>query len=127
METLSVPLSARPASLWRDTICPKEHGSWSLAFEPIALGLLVAPSVPGAFFGLALAAGFFARRPLRMAVLERREPRRQAAYRALAICGSAALTAFAAVLLLRGVSWLTYLVPTLVAGAAFAWFDARGD
>ncbi len=32
---------------------PKEHGSWSLALEPVAFGLLVAPSAAGAALTLA--------------------------------------------------------------------------
>ena len=47
---------------WREAIkltLPNEHGSWSLALEPLALGLLVAPSAAGAALGLAAACGFF--------------------------------------------------------------------
>jgi hypothetical protein len=35
----------------RDLLLPKEHGGWSLAFEPVALGLLVAPSGPPRIIG----------------------------------------------------------------------------
>jgi hypothetical protein len=51
----------------RSTFLPKEHGSWSLAFEPLALGLLVAPSTGGFALATATVAAFFARRPLRAA------------------------------------------------------------
>ena len=50
-------------------IVPKERGSWSLALEPIALGILVAPSAPGAALAIACVAGFFARRPLKLALV----------------------------------------------------------
>ena len=46
---------------------PREHGSWSLALEPLALGLLVVPSAAGAALAAAALAGFFARRPLKAA------------------------------------------------------------
>jgi hypothetical protein len=47
-----------PMARWRDVILPKEHGSWSLALEPIALGLLVAPSWAGGSLAVAVLAGF---------------------------------------------------------------------
>ena len=34
------------AETWRAVVLPKEHGSWSLAFEPVALGLLAALGGP---------------------------------------------------------------------------------
>jgi hypothetical protein len=43
---------------------PREHGAWSLALEPLALGLLVAPSAAGGALTATALAGFFARRPL---------------------------------------------------------------
>ena len=71
---------ARPSvSWWHDTLAPKEHGSWSLAFEPIVLSWLVAPSAAGGYLGVALAAGFFARRPLKIAFRDQRPERRMAA------------------------------------------------
>ena len=118
--------TARPLSLWRDVICPKEHGSWSLAGEPIALALPVAPSAPGALLGLALVAGFFARRPLRAVAIERRPERRPAAWRAVGLCVGGAVAALGAAVVLVGANWLMWLVPAALAGAAFAWCDARG-
>ena len=47
---------------WREVVkltLPKEHGSWSLALEPVAFGLLVAPSAAGAALALAAGLGFF--------------------------------------------------------------------
>lgn len=125
--SLTAHAAPRPLSLWRDIICPKEHGSWSLAFEPIALALLVAPSVPGALLGVSLSAAFFARRPLRSAVLERRAERRAAAWRALALCAAISVTAFAGAIIAGGTGWLLWLLPAAIAGAGFAYFDARGE
>lgn len=58
------PAASPPAST---VFLPKEHGSWSLALEPLALGLLVAPTIAGAALTTAALAGFFARRPLKAA------------------------------------------------------------
>lgn len=113
-------------SLWRDTIAPKEHGSWSLAFEPIVLSLLVAPSAPGALLAAALAAGFFARRPLRIARVEQRPDRRAAALWALAGCAATALIALVGTLAQSGVEWLLWLPPMALAGGFFMYFDLRG-
>ena len=125
MQTIAT--ATRPVALWRDIICPKEHGSWSLAFEPLALGLLVAPSVPGALLGITLGAAFFARRPLRLAMLERRPERRAPAWRALGLCSAIALGGLAGAIALEGVAWLAWLAPAALAGAVFAFFDARGE
>lgn len=57
-----------PSVSLRTLLLPREHGSWSLAFEPVALGLLVAPSWAGGALAGAVAAGFFTRRPLKLAV-----------------------------------------------------------
>lgn len=114
-------------ALWRDTISPQEHGSWSLAFEPLVLSLLVAPSAPGVLLAISLAAAFFVRRPLRIARGERRAERRVAAQWAVAGCGGVALVALAAAIALGGVGWLGWLAPMMVAGGIFAWFDLRGD
>src|SRR5690349_19690118 len=80
-------LSFAPARTWREFVQPKEHGSWSLALEPLALGLLVAPSLPGTLFSLAVIAAFFARRPLRIAFVDAHSERRAAAQSPLLLCG----------------------------------------
>lgn len=105
---------------------PKEHGSWSLALEPIALGLLAAPSWAGMPLALAAAAGFFLRRPVKILLQTKPDPRRSLAM----ICAGALLFIAAAGLLLAlelgGVTRLWPLIPAAVAGSLFAWFDARG-
>lgn len=115
----------RAAPDWRDLVVPKEHGSWSLALEPLALGLLVAPSDGGALLAGAVAAGFFVRRPLKAAVRDARPERRAAARRPLAVCVGVAGAFFAGALVLGGAAWLSWLVPSVVAGAIFLRFDLR--
>ncbi len=129
------PGSASPTS-FRSLVLPREHGSWSLALEPVALGLLVAPSRGGAWLALAVIAGFFTRRPLKLAVtLPRSDPRRRATIGWMLLF---ATTALAGLLLSTAPSlwrntphptW-TALWPLLLAtpfGAAFLWFDLRGE
>ena len=118
--------STASVSLWRDCVAPKEHGSWSLAFEPLALSLLVAPSVPGALLAVALAGGFFARRPLRMVGSERRADRRLAARWAFFLCLATAALCLAGSVGLAGWVWVVWLVPMMVAGSVFAIYDTQG-
>jgi hypothetical protein len=54
---------ASPPRAWR-TMLPREHGSWSLAAEPLVLGLIAAPSPAGLALALAAMAAFLARRPV---------------------------------------------------------------
>jgi hypothetical protein len=111
---------------WRELAWPREHGSWSLALEPIALGLLVAPSRGGAWLALAVIAGFFARRPLRTAARDPKPERRTAAREPLAACAIVALGAFGAAMAAGGTGWLIWLAPVAIAGAVFLFFDLRG-
>lgn len=108
-------------------VLPKEHGSWSLAFEPVALGLLTAPSKAGIPLAFAAGAGFFLRRPLRLLLQTRPDPRRPLA----AFCaGSLILLAgfgLALAARLGGVAQLWPLIPAAFAGAIFVWFDARNE
>lgn len=113
-------------SVFKDIVLPREHGSWSLAFEPIALGLLAAPSAAGTVLAVALSSGFFARRPLRIYLNERRSERRIQARGALAICAGTGLLALAGTVLIAGMAWLPWLLPVAIAGAIFAHFDRKG-
>ncbi|MCB0964489.1 MAG: YwiC-like family protein [Acidimicrobiales bacterium] len=55
---------------------PTEHGGWGLTLEPVALGLLVAPSLAGACLGLAAMGLFVARTPVRLVLVDGRRRRR---------------------------------------------------
>jgi hypothetical protein len=114
------------ASVFKDVVLPREHGSWSLAFEPVVLGLLVAPSAAGALLAVALGAGFFARRPLRIYLNERRAERRAQGKHALIICMGTGVLGLSGAVLLGGAEWLLWLVPVAIAGAIFAHFDRNG-
>ncbi len=45
----------------RPIALPVEHGGWGLLFEPIVLGLLLAPSPAGLFISLGATGAFLAR------------------------------------------------------------------
>lgn len=59
----------------RAVALPAEHGGWALIIEPIALGLVVAPSIAGFFIGAGALASFLVRHPLKLAVGDRRKNR----------------------------------------------------
>lgn len=60
------PAPSRPAL--RPLALPTEHGGWGFLFEPILLGLAVAPSAGGALIAVAFVFGFLTRQPLRLAL-----------------------------------------------------------
>jgi hypothetical protein len=110
---------------WREVVAPKEHGSWSLAFEPIALGLMAAPSPGGAWLAAAMTAVFFTRRPLRLVWREAGEERAPVARGALVLCGAAGAFAMLGAVATAGAGWLVWLVPVAAGGAIFVWCDLR--
>jgi len=59
----------------RPLALPAEHGGWALLFEPIALGLLVAPSLVGVLISVAASGAFLARHPFKLAVVDWRRGR----------------------------------------------------
>ena len=118
--------SPLPLTRFRDLVLPKEHGSWSLAFEPLALSMLAAPSLPGGLLVLAVAAAFFCRRPLSIIVRDHRPERRAAAREASLVCAVVAALFFSgAITLAGGGAWTIWLLPSGLAGALFLRFDLR--
>lgn len=104
---------------------PKEHGSWSLALEPVAFGLLVAPSAAGAALALAAVSGFFLRRPLKFALgnkSDSRQPLALVCAKTLVLVGLSGLLLAARFGAVGG--WWP-LLPAALAGAVFAWCDRR--
>lgn len=75
----------------RSVAVPAEHGGWSLTLEPVLLGLLVAPSLPGTLLGVAALFAFLARTPAKILVGDRlrelRHPRSEAATRFVVLYG----------------------------------------
>lgn len=107
---------------------PKEHGSWSLALEPLALGLLIAPSAAGGALALAAVAGFFARRPAKLALNPTAEPsRRRRAFGMLALFASIGAAGLALAVAQSGFHPLWPLGLALPFAALFAAFDVQGE
>jgi hypothetical protein len=117
--TQSLP---RPSG-WFSLVRPREHGSWSLALEPLVLGLAVAPSRPGLALAAATLGAFFARRPLRLWWEGGAES--GPAARALLGCGGLVVASTALALLLGGTAWLAWLLPPAALGAVFLFHDLR--
>ncbi len=113
---------------WRAAVqltLPKEHGSWSLALEPVAFGLLVAPSAAGAALALAAVSGVFLRRPMKLLLSrsnDSRQPLALVCVTVLALMGFSGLW-LAARFGTAGGLWP--LLPAALAGAVFAWCDGR--
>jgi len=81
-------------------LLPTEHGGWAFLAEPVFLGSLVAFSWAGLAIALAAVAGFLARQPLRLFVMDRRRLRRhprtavaEQAFAGSAVAGALALAA----------------------------------
>ena len=68
--------TARGRARVRTVALPTEHGGWSITLEPLALGLLIAPSTAGFLLALATLCAFLARQPFKIAVADRRRGRR---------------------------------------------------
>jgi hypothetical protein len=80
---------------------PAEHGAWGFLLEPIALALIVAPSVAGGAVAIAAVAGFLARHPLRLALSDLL---RRKHYPRTAVCARLAAAYAAAAILAIGVA-----------------------
>ncbi len=119
----------RPRSLLRAVAVPAEHGGWGLTAEPVALGLLVAPSISAGLLLVAAFGAFLARTPLKIALGDwrrrRRLPRTMLARRVvtaeLVIIGTALATV--ALRSSRG-WWLSLLAAVPLAGVEI-YFDMQ--
>lgn len=106
---------------------PKEHGSWSLALEPLALGLLVAPSRAGTALALAALAGFFARRPLKAVLRRNSMDRREKALPTLGLLIILASVALLEAVCLNRAAALWPLLLAAPLGGLFLYFDLQNN
>lgn len=119
--------AARP--LLRPLILPTEHGGWGFLFEPLLLGLAVAPSVGGTLVALAFALAFLTRQPLRLALQDALRgkvyPRTRWCRGFAAAYAAGALASLAGAVTIAG--WTIVLPLVLVAplGLVQLTFDAR--
>lgn len=91
---------------WKAVALPHEHGGWGFLLEPIVLGLLVAPSWAGLFWGVTALGAFLMQHPLKLAYTDRRRGRRYArtvaAERVLLLYAGVALAGFGLAIALGG-------------------------
>jgi hypothetical protein len=103
MEAVTPIIKQRPGIPVRSIALPIEHGSWGFVFEPIAAGLLLAPSLAGLFITILFTGGFLMRQPLKFALADwqqgRRLPRTEIANRYVLIFGAIAGCGFIGCLL----------------------------
>jgi hypothetical protein len=121
--TSTTPLRPRRSSVF----LPKEHGSWSLALEPLALGLLVAPSPAGGALALATVAAFFARRPLKSLLAGNSATPRRDAWAALLLLGACSVTGLIFSAAPAGIAPLWPLLCAAPLGALFLHFDRQNE
>ncbi|MFN6962183.1 MAG: YwiC-like family protein [Pyrinomonadaceae bacterium] len=60
----------------KSIVLPIEHGSWGFLLEPIALGLILAPSLPAVFITITVVGAFLTRQPLKFLIADLRQGRR---------------------------------------------------
>lgn len=122
----SEPANSQLRQIVRLTL-PREHGSWSLALEPLALGLLAAPSAAGVPLAMAALAGFFLRRPLKLVMSSKSDLRRTPALGCVIVLATFAIANLLLAARAGGAPGLWLLIPAALAGMIFAWFDSRGE
>ena len=115
---------------WREGIklvLPKEHGSWFLALEPVAFGLLVAPTAAGAALAVAAVSGFLLRRPLKLFAREKDRDRWKTARASVFALAIIAVLGLLLAAKIGGVEKLWPLLPAALAGLVFVWCDSRNE
>jgi hypothetical protein len=112
-----------PTPIEHRVFIPQEHGSWSLAFEPIFFGLLVAPTAAGGVLALCATAAFFMRRPLK-SFLKHQD--RASAF-ALTLLSLGVSIGLAEMILLGDFHALWPLLPALPLGLLYLHWDRKNE
>jgi hypothetical protein len=122
--------TSHPTVRWKSVALPAEHGGWGFLAEPVVLGLAMAPSAPGTCLAFAALAGFLARHPLRLLLIDRRKgaryPRTVLAGRFLAGYAVLGLLLLAAAFALAPTPFWPPLAVAAPVGLVALAFDARG-
>lgn len=107
---------------------PAEHGGWALVFEPVALGLLLAPSFAGFYLALSAVALFLARQPLTLLIVNRNResPRTALAKRFATLYLSISVTSFIAAVVFAQFSFVLPLLIAVPFAAVQLLHDWRG-
>jgi hypothetical protein len=104
-------VSSAPFPLIRPLAIPFEHGAWSFLLEPIALGLLVAPSGDGVLIAIGTIALMLLRQPLKLTLRDWSRQR----YPRTALCEVLVATYGLAAAITFGVAFGPALLPLLIA------------
>ena len=122
-------LDAPDRPSWRKVGLPSEHGGWGLTLEPALLGLLVAPTWPGAAIGLLALSAFLARTPSKLVLVDlvRRRwlPRTTRAATLAAVEVSLVIALGAGAIGVAGWSWTLPIVFGLPLLLVELWYDAH--
>src|SRR5205823_2810814 len=126
-------MAARPplptATSLRSVALPVEHGGWGMLVEPLAIGLMLAPTMAGLGLALAALGAFLMRHPLKLTLLDRRRdartPRTVLAGKVAGIYGAAALAGLAMVLAQAPAVTFVPLALAAPLGLVQLWYDAR--
>jgi len=108
---------------------PNEHGGWGFLFEPIVLGLAVAPSWGGVLIAIAAIFGFLTRQPLKFgmqdALRHKTYPRTRICWLVASLYACGALVSMSAAVMISG--WRVLLPFAIVAPLALVALvaDAR--
>ena len=131
--TPALPATAakpRPAFKMKSIALPNEHGSWGILFEPLVLGIAVAPSAASPFVALLYIGAFLSRQPLKWYIADlkaKRERGQTAAARMFAFAFlSIAAVGFFGALAFAGVTAMLPLILTAPLGLITLWFDVSG-
>jgi len=120
----------RPAFKLRSIALPNEHGSWGILFEPLVLGIAVAPSISSFFIALLYVGAFLSRQPLKWYFADlkagRSRPQTDAARSFAFAYLSIAAIGLVGTLALVGVIPLLPLIITAPLGAITLWYDVSG-
>jgi hypothetical protein len=111
----------------RRVAVPSEHGGWGLTAEPIALGLLVAPSISGTLLGAGTVIAFLARTPVKLLLVDhwrgRDLPRTALARRVASVEIGSLVVVLVAVALSAAGGWCVPLLAATPLVAVELWFD----
>lgn len=125
------PTTRKPGVSIRSVAVPAEHGGWGFLVEPMLLGLIVAPSLPGAAICIAAAAAFLLHQPLKIAVKDRAKgrvfERTRLAQRFVLLYGMAAAAAFAAATLTGDIRFWVPLLIALPPAAVQLYAEYRSE
>ncbi|HVR37562.1 MAG TPA: YwiC-like family protein [Thermoanaerobaculia bacterium] len=117
----------RPA--FRPLALPTEHGGWGFLFEPLVLGLAVAPSWGGALIAVAFIFGFLTRQPLKLALQDamrgKSYPRTRWCWMFAVAYSLAALIALASAIAISGITIVIPIGLVVPLGLTQVLYDAN--